>query len=109
MNGPTPSSRPGREITLGLLLCWFLNIVQLALGLVFLATLAPKIHGLDTVNPVNALTVVLAGFPVIQLVYVIPLAWRYRRRIPHVAKGIVIAASISTVLSATCDYMFFGR
>ena len=79
---------------MGLLMCWLLNIAHLGIAALLLFT------GERTLPTVF----ILAGaIGLLQLAYVIPI-WRLLRQRGKImtARGLVIAASITALLNATC-------
>lgn len=85
-----------REIAYGLLLCWLCAVAQLILS----------VFGLMLPFGIT----LLSGFGVIQLVYVVPLVIRFRQQErSNVVKGIMIAASLTFLFNATCDFNLFVR
>ena len=85
------------SIIWGLLICWGLNIGEIFLG--FLA--------LDTLSLGVAM---IGGVGVIQLIYVLPLYFSFKKHDKtETGKGLIIAASITAFLNATCWGMFMGH
>jgi hypothetical protein len=85
------------NIFAGLGICWGLNLVQL--GFAAVGLFAPGLP---------FLIVLLAGFGVIQLAYVVPMYLSFRRRGKVLtARGLVIAASITALLNTACDWTAF--
>jgi hypothetical protein len=88
------------RIIWGLLLCWGLNLLHVGLG--FLA--------IGDLRTLAAPIVLIGGIGLVQLIYVVPL---YLNRKTNgkaaTAKGLVIAASITALLNATCWGMFMGH
>jgi hypothetical protein len=88
------------KIIWGLLICWGLNLLNLVLSF-FLGGSASNI---------GVLFVLVGGIGLIQLLYVIPLYISFKKSgKTDTAKGMVIAASITALLNATCWGMFLGR
>jgi hypothetical protein len=82
------------NIILGMLMCWAFNIVHLGIGVLILMT------GQRTLA--TALILIL-GIGLLQIAYVIPVYRLLRKRgKPMTARGLVIAASITALLNATC-------
>ena len=78
----------------GLLLCWGVNIGEIVVGFLTLVVL-----------PLGA--ALIGGIGIIQLIYVIPLYFSFRKKgKTETAKGLVIAASITALLNATCWGVF---
>jgi hypothetical protein len=104
MNGDeVRTSNDEGRIIYGLLLCWGLNIVQLVIGS-FAAALAT--HSENFI----AAFVIVGGIGLLQLVYVLPLYFRFRKQDKsETTKGLVIAASITALLNATCWGLFAGH
>ncbi len=80
-------------VIFGLVLCWGLNIATLVLSIVLGGS----------ASSLGVLFVLIGGIGVIQLVYVIPLYICFKKDgKTDTAKGLVIAASITALLNATC-------
>ena len=78
------------SIGLGLLLCWGSNIGEVIMG------------GFTVMVPYVGIPLV-GGVGIIQLIYVLPLYFSFRKEgKTATAKGLVIAASITALLNATC-------
>lgn len=91
-----PPRNPALDVLQGFLICAACNAAHLILGIAAIFTM---------VGPF----ILLGGFPVVQLLYVIPLIRYFRRRNRRdVAKGVIIAASISALLSIACDINMFS-
>ena len=102
MNGEEiRTSNDEGSVVYGLFLCWGTNILQIVVGC---ATL-----GMGGENFASAF-VVIGGIGLIQLVYVLPMYFQFRKQgKSDTAKGMVIAASITALLNATCWGMFASR
>ncbi len=85
---------------LGMLICWLLNVVQLGIAFLLLAA-SEKL--------LPAFYVLVFAIGLVQIGYVVPL-YRLLQRTgkPRAARGLMIAASITVIVSAVCDYRFFG-
>lgn len=85
---------------LGMLICWLLNIVQLGIALLLLAA---------SEKMLPAVYVLVFAIGLVQIGYVVPLyRLLQRNRKPRAAQGLIIAASITVLLNAVCDYRIFG-
>ncbi|HEY1939319.1 MAG TPA: hypothetical protein VGJ33_15415 [Candidatus Angelobacter sp.] len=85
------------RIILGLLLCWGLNVAEIFVGILMLNSLIVGVA-------------MIGGVGVLQLVYVLPLYfWFKKQGKTDTAKGMVIAASITALLNAACWGMFYGH
>src|ERR1700753_728255 len=79
----------------GLLLCWGLNILQIFVGGILLAL------SRGSENFTGAF--VIGGIRFLQLIYVLPVCFQFRKQSKSdTTTGIVIAASITALLNATC-------
>ncbi len=95
MNAEVQGRSSGKEIAKGITTCFALNLLQLGIAWLFLAVA----RGLDFFLVVSV--VLITGFGVVQSGYVVPLILNARKKgRPYFAKGIVIAASITLLLSA---------
>jgi len=82
------------RVWLGLLLCWICNIVQVGLGFVLILASYPR---------VVVGIVIFGGVGLVQLAYVVPLCLHYKKLGQrNVVKGLIIAASITALLNASC-------
>ena len=92
------------SVVYGLLICWGLNTLQIVTGFITL--------GAGAAFERAALVIVIASIGavgLVQLVYVLPLYFQFRKKgKPDTAKGLVIAASITALLNATCWGLFKG-
>lgn len=87
--GPGAPSTGSSELLKGLGLIWLLNVAQLIAG------------GMTLVIGIGA--VLIAGFGLVQLAYVIPLAIKAKREGKHERmKGMIIAACVTFFLSIAC-------
>lgn len=85
------------EIAWGLLLCWGLNMGEVVIGLLMLNVLVLPF-------------VLIGGIGIIQLVYVLPFYFSFKKQgKTNTAKGLVIAASITALLNATCWGFILGN
>jgi len=83
-----------------MLICWLLNIVQFGIAFLLLAVSEKTL-------PVFYVLVYAIGL--VQVGYVAPLYRLLQRNgKPRAAQGLIIAASITAVVSAVCDYRLFG-
>jgi hypothetical protein len=88
------------EFGYGVLICWFLNLVQLGVAFLLLASSE------KTLPFVYVLT---AALGLVQIGYAVPLYRLLRRkRRWHTAQGLLTAAVITAVVNAGIDYYFFG-
>src|SRR5690349_2339869 len=87
-------SKEEGHVLLGMLLCWLLNIVQLGIAALLLAT------GERTLPTVFIL---VGTIGLLQFVYVVPI-WRLFKQRGKVmtARGLPIAASVTVLLNAAC-------
>jgi hypothetical protein len=86
------------SVGIGLLLGWGLNLCQLFVGVMLVTYLMTK----EDFIPVAA-TVVIGGIGLIQLVYILPLYFRFKRQgQTATATGLVVAASFTALLSCAC-------
>ncbi len=83
------------SIPFGFLICWGLNILEASLGAALFFPNVVMLKGLGAV--------LVYGIGLVQWAYIVPL-YRARKRNgePDTAKGMIIAASITTLLSAAC-------
>lgn len=83
-----------------MLVCWFLNAVQLGIAFVLLASSEKALPS------VYVLTLALW---LVQFGYVIPI-YRIlkRKRRPYAAHGLLTAACISAIITMILDYKLFG-
>lgn len=84
----------------GILICWFLNLVQLGIAFLLLATsekALPSVYVLTT------------ALGLVQIGYVVPI-YRLlgRRGKPRTAQGLLTGAAISAIANAGIDYYLFG-
>ena len=93
------------SIIWGLLMCWGLNILTILIGLLPLGT------GLNGNGSSVSVTIVLiGGIGLFQLLYVLPLYFSFKKQgKAETGKGLIIAASITALLNATCWGMFLGH
>jgi hypothetical protein len=83
----------------GMLICWGLNIAEVFLGFSFVSFEKDKI-------PMPAV-VLIGGIGLLQLVYILPLYFMFRRKgKTATAIGLVVAACFTALLSSAC---WFGR
>ena len=79
------------KLWLGLLLCWGCNIVHSVMGFV-LVFAYPQVG-----------MVLFGGIGLVQLAYVVPVCLHYRKQgKSNTVKGLIIAASITALLNASC-------
>jgi hypothetical protein len=84
----------------GVLICWFLNLVELGIAFLLLATSE------KTLPAVYVLTTALG---LVQIGYAVPIYRLLRRKGKmHTAQGLLIAACITAVANAGIDYYLFG-
>ena len=89
-----PTQEPGRVVK-GLAICWGCNILNLIAGWILIFVLPP----------VGA--VVFGGIGLVQLAYVIPFCRHFKSKgQTNVVKGLIIAASITTLLNVGCWTLF---
>ena len=85
------------SILWGLFICWGLNIGEIFFG--FLA-----------LNIVSLGVAMIGGIGIIQLIYVLPLYFSFKKQgKTETGTGLIIAASITALLNATCWGMFLGH
>jgi hypothetical protein len=88
------------SVVLGMLLCWLLNLVQIGIAILLLAA---------GERDIPSVYVLLAGMGLLQIAYVVPLYRLLRRKAkPRAATGLIIAASITALLTIACDWAAFG-
>ena len=88
------------EFASGMLICWFLNVVQLGVAFVLLAS---------TEKALPSVYVLAAALGLVQFGYVLPiyrLLWRKQRR--YSAHGLLTAAFATALANAVIDYHLFG-
>ena len=87
----TETSPPQQgSVIRGMLICWGLNLLTIALGLVTIATLLGPI-------------LLIGGIGLAQILYVWPLYNKYKRENqPDTGKGLVIGASVTALLNTGC-------
>lgn len=79
----------------GLLICWGCNILHLASSWVFIF-MAPPVG-----------MILFGGIGLVQLAYVIPLCLHFKRKgQTNVMKGLIMAASITALLTVGCWTQF---
>lgn len=94
MSGDVPERSSGVEIAKGIASCLLLN--GLHLGIAWLLLRITDFFFIFSI-------LLIAGFGVLQLIYVIPLMVVFRRKGRRdFAKGIIIGASLAFLLNATC-------
>ena len=93
------------SIIWGLVICLGLNILTILIG--FLAFGA----GLGgNSNSLSVGVVLIGGIGLFQLLYVLPLYFSFKKQgKAETGKGLIIAASITALLNATCWGMFLGH
>jgi len=85
------------QVIWGLLLCWGLNIGEVVIGFFALMMLPLGVA-------------LIGGTGIIQLIYVLPLYFSFKKQgKTNTAKGLVIAASITALLNATCWGLVLGN
>ena len=73
----------------GLAICWGLNVAEVILGFLMLR--------------ITFGVAMIVGVGIVQLIYVLPFYFSFRKQgKTATAKGLVIAASITALLNATC-------
>jgi len=93
------------SIIRGLLICWGLNILTILIGLL---PLGAALSG-NSISLIVAI-VLIGGIGLFQLLYVLPIYFVLRKKgNADTIKGIIIAASITAFLNATCWGMFMGH
>jgi hypothetical protein len=93
------------SIIWGLLICWGLNILEIFLG--FLA-LGAGLGGNG--NSMGVTIVLVGGVGLFQLLYLLPIYVLLRNKgKAETMKGMIIAASITALLNASCWGMFMGH
>jgi len=91
-------SNPEGSVGIGLLLGWGLNLCQLFLGFMLLDALMKNEDSIPV-----AVAVVVGGIGLIQLVYVLPFYFRFKRQgKTATATGLVVAASLTALLNCAC-------
>ncbi len=89
-------NNPEGSVGIGLLLGWGLNLCQLFLGTMLFVVLIKSEQFMPVV-------VLVGGIGLIQLAYILPLYFTFRRQgKPATARGLVIAASVTALLSCVC-------
>lgn len=95
-NETSMSNDEGR-ISYGLLLCWVLNTAEIFSGFFLLSAAFLGVA-------------LIGGIGIIQLIYVLPFYFSFKKQgKSETAKGIVIAASITALLNATCWGVAMGH
>jgi hypothetical protein len=88
------------EFVAGMVVCWLLNVVQLGIAFVLLAS---------SEKALSSVYVLTLAFWVVQFGYVVPiyriLMRKQRRKAAH---GLLTAACISAVVTVILDYKLFG-
>ena len=89
---PSPASQDQDSLFLGLLVCWLLNVVQLGIaGLMFA-------YGEQTLP---AVIMLIGGIGLLQIGYVVPLWYVFRRRgRRRMAKGMAIGGTFTLLVNA---------
>jgi hypothetical protein len=89
-------NNPQGSVGIGLLLGWGLNLCQLFLGTVLFVFLMKS----EQFMPVMVL---VGGIGLIQLLYILPLYFTFRRQgKTATATGLVIAASVTALINCAC-------
>ncbi len=102
MSADTQARSSGMEIAKGIASCFALNLLHLGIAWLFLV----PARAWDFFASVTV--VLIAGFGVLQLVYVVPLVLNARKKgRPNFAKGMIIGASIALLLNAACWGSFY--
>lgn len=84
----------------GVLICWFLNLVQLGIAFLLLASSE------KTLPAVYVLTTALG---LVQIGYAVPIYRLLRRKGKlHTAQGLLAAAVFTAIANAGIDYYLFG-
>jgi hypothetical protein len=98
MNGDMSKRGGGGEIAKGIASCFALNVLHLGMAWLLL-----EVAGSYADFLFNVALVIIAGFGLLQLLYVVPLVLTLRKHErSDFAKGMIIAGSISLLLSAAC-------
>ncbi|HST77895.1 MAG TPA: hypothetical protein VLN58_05355 [Verrucomicrobiae bacterium] len=88
------------EFAAGMLVCWLLNVVQLGIAFVLLAS---------TEKALPSVYVLTLALWLVQFGYVVPIYRILKRKHrPHTAHGLLTAACISAVITVILDYQIFG-
>ena len=88
------------EFAAGMVICWLLNVVQLGIAFVLLAS---------SEKALSSVYVLTLALWLVQFGYVIPI-YRIlkRKQRPYAARGLLTAACISAVITVILDYQIFG-
>jgi hypothetical protein len=88
------------EFAAGMLVCWLLNVVQLGIAFVLLAS---------SEKALSSVYVLTLALWLVQFGYVIPI-YRIlkRKQRPHAAHGLLTSACISAIITVILDYKIFG-
>jgi hypothetical protein len=85
---------------LGMLICWLLNVVHVGVSFWLFVLFGEKF--------LSAAYTLIGGIGLLQMAYVVPLYRLLRRKNqPEAAMGLVIAACVTALLSAGCDFMAY--
>jgi hypothetical protein len=88
------------EFAAGMLVCWLLNVVQLGIAFVLLAS---------SEKALSSVYVLTLALWLVQFGYVIPIYRILKRKgRRHAAHGLVTAACISAIITVILDYEIFG-
>lgn len=84
----------------GVLICWFMNLVQLGIAFLLLAT---------SEKALPAFYVLTTAIGLVQIGYALPLYRLLRRKqLVSTARGLLAAACLTVVVNAGVDYYLFG-
>jgi hypothetical protein len=88
------------EFGYGALICWLLNLVQLGIALLLLAT---------TEKALPAFYVLTTALALVQIGYIVPIYRLLRRkRRAQTAYGLLTAACLTVIINLGLDYYLFG-
>ena len=87
-------SQSNGSVIVGLLLCWLLNTVHLGVAMLLLIT---------SERTVPTAVILIAAFGLLQIAYVVPVCRLLKRRgKSRTARGMAIAAWITTLVNVVC-------
>lgn len=93
------------SILQGLLICWGLTILAMLTGFL---SLGAGLSGNN--NSLNVAIVLIGGIGLLQLVYVVPIYFVLKKKgKADTIKGLIIAASITAFMNATCWGLTMGH